>query len=176
MMSSSATTVAVTASSVTLAPAKEFAMSAPNAGPPVTSACSPSGRRSAVWVRRSTTASLSANPDRSADNEETDTAASPSSDTWAPGPAAATSAGLNGAPSVLVNTMIAGAVSPPGNSARSASTRADSDSAGTATGDWDAASEPLIRPRPAPEIRITSSATSQETRRDMPQIFQILNH
>jgi len=38
MISSSATTAAVTASRVMLAPENESAMSAPNAGPPVTSA------------------------------------------------------------------------------------------------------------------------------------------
>ena len=47
-ISSSATTAAVTASSVMLAPENEFAMSAPNAGPPVTSVRRSSGSPSAA--------------------------------------------------------------------------------------------------------------------------------
>ena len=58
-------------------------MSAPNAGPPVTSARRPSGSPSAAACRSAWTASLSAKPDRSADSGATATAAAPSSDTWA---------------------------------------------------------------------------------------------
>ncbi len=49
-MSSSATTAAVTASSMKLAPENEFAMSAPNAGPPVTCACRSPGSPSVAAV------------------------------------------------------------------------------------------------------------------------------
>ena len=63
-ISSTATTDAVTISRVTFAPLNEFAMSAPNAGPPVTWAVNVSGNRSAAELRSDSTASLSAKPDR----------------------------------------------------------------------------------------------------------------
>ncbi len=65
MISSSATTAPVTASRVTLAPENELAMSAPNAGPPVTLATTPSGRPARAASRSALTVSESSNPVRS---------------------------------------------------------------------------------------------------------------
>ena len=78
MISSRATTAPVTASRLMLAPAKEFAISAPNAGPPVTLATSESGSPSRAASRRSVTMSESANPLRFGFNPIGAMAASPS--------------------------------------------------------------------------------------------------
>jgi hypothetical protein len=175
-ISSRATTVAVTASSVMLAPENEFAMSAPKAGPPVTSTWRSSGIPAFVAVRRSLTASLSANPDNVESNETVATAAFPSCET----PTgccliAPRSAGERGAPSRRLNTRIAGTRSPPGNWARTASARADSALAGRGTGDcWLESSLP-IRNISAPEAISTASASSHDSRPVIRPIFQILN-
>ncbi len=124
MISSRATTAAVTASSVKLAPENESAMSAPNAGPPVNSARRSPGSPSPAAARSSLTLSVSANPDRSPCSGTVATAASPSSETWVGGPpgpvpaaasmrslaasTAAMSAGSSGAESARVTTRIAG--------------------------------------------------------------------
>ena len=166
-ISSTATTNAVTANSVMLAPANEFAMSAPNAGPPVTWARSPAGSPSAVASRSSLTASLRANPDSSPLNGTTATAASRSAETWTGRvcSSAPRSAGEEGgAPSTRVNTRIAGTVSPPGNCVRRASARADSALAGTDTGDCSPESSPPISAMRATNTAMTTSASTQERR------------
>ena len=179
-ISSSATTAAVTARSVKLAPVNEFAISAPNAGPPVTSARSVPGKPSDAATRSDLTASLSANPDRSPRSGTVATAARPSSDTTTGGAppstvaaasmrcraasAAATSSGVSAAPSVRVTTTIAGTTSPPGNCVLVASARADSEAAGTATGDCSPESPLPIRPNAAPEASTTSTASIHDRR------------
>ncbi len=167
-ISSNATTDAVTASSVMLAPENEFAMSAPNAGPPVTSTSSSPGSPSRADWRSALTASFSANPESPASNATVATAARPSSDTTtgccliAP-----MSAGVSGAPSWRVTTRMAGTRSPPGSCVRSASARADSALAGTGTGDcWLESSLP-INAINAPETTSTASATTKDSRPDM---------
>ena len=184
MMSSSATTAAVTARSVTLAPENESAMSAPNAGPPVTSARSASGRPSSAAARTFSTSSVRAKPDRSASSGTVASAACPSSDTWVGGPggavapaadnmrwracsASCTSFRSSGAPSVRVTTRITGASSPPGNASRAALARADSALSGTGTGDCSAELLPPSSPSTAPEDSTMTRAISQESRRLM---------
>ena len=173
-ISSTATTAAVTASSVMLAPENESAMSAPNAGPPVTSARRSPGNPSAASARTFLISSVSAKPDRSLLSGTTASAAAPSSETCTPGHlarAASRSTASNGAPSPRVSTTIAGAWSPPGNSARSASTRADSAVSGTGTGDCALESSLPISPIRAPETSTTSTASTHDKRRDMGPII-----
>jgi hypothetical protein len=71
--------------------------------------------------------------------------------------------------------MIAGTLSPPGRPDRTASARADSAEAGTGTGERSPESPPPIAARSPPETTITSTVRTQDKRRDMLTIFQILN-
>ena len=132
-ISSNATTDAVTASKVTLALVNALAMSAPNAGPPVTWARRAVGKPVSAALRSPATASFRVNPDRSVLMGTTPMAALRSVDTSAGAAlvasrcpvarrirsraawAAATSAGPSTAPSARSITTISGTRSPPGN-------------------------------------------------------------
>jgi hypothetical protein len=81
----------------------------------------------------------------------------------------------DGAAALAVVTMIAGTLSPPGKSDRTASARADSAEAGTGTGERSPDSPLPITASSPPETTITSTARTQDKRRDMMTIFQILN-
>ncbi len=181
-ISSSATTEAVTASRVTLALVNAPAMSAPNAGPPVTWACSSAGRPVEAALRSLATTSLRVSPDRSALTGTTPMAALPSADTCAgaagmgpPGGAAAcmrsraawaaaTPAGPSAAPSVRLTTTIRGTRSPPGNWRAMASTLAESEPVGTDSGACPAAAlAPTTAMKPMPS-RTAPSANCHERR------------
>ena len=79
---------------------------------------------------------------------------------------AATSVGVSSASSVRVTTRIAGTTSPPGNSARVASARADSADAGTGTGDWLEESPVLTKAMSKPDASTTNRAAIQDFRDD----------
>ncbi len=178
-ISSRATTAAVTASSVMLAPENEFAMSAPNAGPPVTSVRRSSGKPSAALCRSALTASPSANPVRSAFIGTTATAAAPSADTWA-GHFWLDRIEVGGAQRRAVtagddddgrDAIAAGELGPHGVGARRLR--------GVGNGHR-GPGRGIVRRRSAPcsatETPTTTKARIHETRRDMTLIFQLLNN
>ena len=80
-INNSVTTDAVTANRVMLASVNALAMSAPNAGPPVTCTAKSAGKPVPAAVRSAATASFSARPDKSALIGTTPIAALPSADT-----------------------------------------------------------------------------------------------
>ena len=181
MISSSATTAPVTASRLILAPAKEFAISAPKAGPPVTLATSPSGRPSRAASRKAVTVSERANPVRFGSSATGATAAWPSVDRMIGGPgavttpvtpairsracwAAARSSGERPSPSARLITSRTGAVSPPGNCLISPAARTDSAVGGRTTGDCWAASLCGMRPSSVPPSAAMISARIQDRR------------
>lgn len=178
-ISSSATTEAVTASRVTLACVNALAMSAPNAGPPVTCTCKSAASPVAAAVRSALTASLRARPDKVVLSGTMPRAALPSCEGVsgcagaAPGCAAAwarsraaraapRSAGPSTAPSARLTTTISGVRSPPGNCPASAVIRADGECCGSDCGAWPAAAfgpTRAITPTPA---STATAASSQE--------------
>ena len=181
MINSSATTAPVTASRLLLAPANELAISAPNAGPPVTFATSPAGRPSRAASRKPVTVSERAKPLRSGFSATGATAALPSVAPMIGGPgaaitpvtpairsracwAASSSSGDRSAPSARLITSSTGAASPPGNALITSAARTDSASGGRTTGDCSA--EPLcgIRPSRAPPSAATTSANTHDRR------------
>lgn len=133
-----ATTIAVTASRVAFAPENESAISAPNAGPPVTWSCRASGRPVVETVRRRSISSVSANPLSCADTGTPPIAAAPSGEVISrtslgsadvaratAARAADRSASLSAAPSARETTSTAEAESASGNCASACSICAD---------------------------------------------------
>ncbi len=175
--SSTATTDAVTTSSVTLALDIALPISAAKAGPPVTSTAMSAGKPAAAEVRSVATASLSADPDVAARGIGA-TAARPSDETISGAPAtpmldsarcradsaAARSPVASADPSRRDNTRIAGTRSPPGKDFNSSAALADSADSGSRRGGLSAPELDPARAMNAPAAATINSATAQERR------------
>lgn len=135
-----------------MAPENALAISAPNAGPPVTCEVSPGGSPWAAAARKLFTASVSAKPDSPVLTGTVAMAALPSAEVIsgvvAPGSAfgaacmrsqacsqATRSAEVSADPSARVTTRSIGARSPSGNCRSASAALAESDDGGSCTGD-----------------------------------------
>ena len=178
-MSSTATTRAVAARSRKSAPSNAAAVSAANAGPPVSCALSPSSSPATTTERISATSSRPSPPEMSDASTGTSTrAAAPSSDgigpcggvpttsdMRSPAPtAAAMSCGPSSAPSSRVTTRTAGTEPESGNSRWISETSAASESSGRVRGASDELSDEANANTAPLTSRTATSITQAEIR------------
>ena len=149
-----ATTPTVTRRSVTFAPSKDDARSAPKAGPPVTCTVSPSGAAAATSARIALTVSAVSEPSRPSVTSRVTTTALPSSDRCGRSPSAviaATSSAVSRPPSSRVPTRRTGARPASGKCVSRSATTADSAEPGKASPRGGTSAE-----RIAPETRMVA--------------------